>query len=134
MFNRPLSQLHSIRGKRCDSLCSEKSTSSHCVATTRTKQFHVLLKAMHAFEISIHIKSRQVMFQEKFKRTDCSHCERVVFFLQQFKHDFCLVGGKELFFHALRASILITSHRVFDLVLLCCPLECLLTICLVLYY
>ena len=34
------------------------------------KQFHALLRAMHAFEISIHIKSKQVMFPEEFKRSD----------------------------------------------------------------
>ena len=66
--NTPISQLHSIRGKRCDSLCSEKSTSYHYVAAKRTKQLHALLRIMHAFEISINIKSRQVMFLDEFQK------------------------------------------------------------------
>ena len=33
----PVSQLNSIRGKRCAPLQSKKSTSFHCVANTRTK-------------------------------------------------------------------------------------------------
>ena len=44
----------------------EKSTSYHYVATSRTKQFHALLRAIHAFEISIHITLRQVMFLKEF--------------------------------------------------------------------
>ena len=40
----------------------------HYVATKRTKQFHALPRAMHAFETSIYIKSRQVMFQEEFQK------------------------------------------------------------------
>ena len=50
-LNRPVSQLNSIRGKRCDSLYSKKSASYHYVAKTGTKLFHALLRAMHAFEI-----------------------------------------------------------------------------------
>ena len=41
-------------------LYSKKSTSHHYVVDTRTKQFQVLLRAMRAVEISIHIVSRQV--------------------------------------------------------------------------
>ena len=48
--NRPVSQLNSIRGKRCDSLNGKKSTSDYYVATTRTKQCHALLRATHALE------------------------------------------------------------------------------------
>ena len=55
----PVSQLNSIRGKRCDSLCSKK---------TSTKLFHALLRAMHAFEILIHMISRQVMFMGVFQK------------------------------------------------------------------
>ena len=51
MVNRPVSQLSSIRGKRCDSLYNKKSTSYHYVAKTRTKLFHALLRAVHTFEI-----------------------------------------------------------------------------------
>ena len=36
-------------------------------ANTRTKLFHALLRAMHAFEIWIHTVSRQVMFLELFQ-------------------------------------------------------------------
>ena len=66
--NRPISQLNSILGKRCDSLSSKKSTSYNYVATTRTKQLHAMLRAMHASEIQIHIESRQVMFPEEFQK------------------------------------------------------------------
>ena len=31
-------------------------------------KFHALLRAMHAFEISIHIKSREVMILEEFQK------------------------------------------------------------------
>ena len=63
-----VSQLNSIRGKRCDSLYSKKSTSYHYVAKTHTKLFHALLRAMHALEIQIHMISRQVMFMEAFQK------------------------------------------------------------------
>ena len=68
MSNGAISQLHTIRGKRCDSLCSGESTSLHYVAIRRTKLYHALLRAMHAFEISIRVKSRQVMFLEEFEK------------------------------------------------------------------
>ena len=38
------------------------------VATTRPKQFNALLRAMQAFEFSIHIKSRQGIFLEEFQK------------------------------------------------------------------
>ena len=47
--NRPISQLNSIQGNRCDSLFGKKSTSFHYVANTQTKRFHALLRAVHAF-------------------------------------------------------------------------------------
>ena len=65
--NRPVSQLNSIRGKRCDSLNGKKSTSYHYVATSPTKQCHALLRAMHALETKINMISRQVMFLEEFQ-------------------------------------------------------------------
>ena len=33
-----------------------------------TKQFHALLRAMHAFEISIHSTSRRRKFQDVFQK------------------------------------------------------------------
>ena len=69
MLKRPVSQLHSIRGKRCDSLLSKKSTSyQHYIAKTSTKLFHALVRAMHAFEILIHMISRRVMFMGVFQK------------------------------------------------------------------
>ena len=72
--NRPVSQLNSIRGKSCDSLYSEKFTSYHYAAKTDPKLFHALLRAMHAFEIQIHMTSRQVMLVEVFQK-NLRHCE-----------------------------------------------------------
>ena len=78
MTNRPVSQLDSIRGKRCDSLFSNKSTSYHYVVKTRTKVFHALLRAMHAFGISIHMILRSLMFLEAFQK-NLRHCESGLF-------------------------------------------------------
>ena len=51
--------------------CTARNLHHIChVATTYTKQFHVLLKAMHAVEIWIHIKSKQVIFLVEFQKTD----------------------------------------------------------------
>ena len=72
VINYALSGPTSIRGKRFDSLCSKKTTTYHCVATTCAKECHVLLRAMHVFEI--HNKSRQAVFLEGVQKKR-RHCE-----------------------------------------------------------